>query len=149
MNCSGQEAKLLDVLSASESRNIKFPAASLHWRAHSVGAVARAFPEGSPVPPSIPARGSLVHWANTEYANWLSHRGTTGRLGVAGRSRGRGANPTVVLRGRACQVSRDLCTSLARAAAPGAARARLVRTAPAWGGAGAGREGGGLGVLVT
>lgn len=46
------------------------------------------------------------------YANWLSHGGDPGLPGVAGRSREGEANPTVAFRGRACQVSRDLCTLL-------------------------------------
>lgn len=66
---------------------------------------------------------------------------------VAGRSRGRGTDPGVALGGRACQVSRDLCTSLEPRLRSSRSELRAHRPSP--GRSRSGEGGGGLGVLVT
>lgn len=105
------------------------------------------FPEGSPRPPSTSIRGSLVHRANTVYASRLLHHGNCGWQGVTKRSVGERSRPHSCSWGPRLPSIAGL-VHVAGAAALGAAGARSVHTAPARGGAGAGREEG-WGVLVT
>ena len=103
------------VLSASGRLNLTFPAAHLQWRAGSGGGVARAFPRAICTPrPSTPLGDYPVPWADTVYTACFRTVGPPGRPGTAGRSGGRGADPSVALGGRDCQVSRDLRASQER-----------------------------------
>lgn len=97
------------------------------------------FPEGSPRPSSIPVRSSLVHQTNILYASRLLHYGKPGWPGVTKRSVGERSRPHSCSWGP-CLPSIAGLVHIAGAAALGAAGARSVHTAPARGGAGAGRE---------
>lgn len=141
LNLKGEDTKVcLSLL--LQSLSPKSLAASLYQRADRQGAVSGTFPEGSPQVLGSLLRYSLAQGRALGIATGLC----AGAVGVGVRAggdvhtlSGLGGDPTVAFGGRACQVSRDLCASQEPRLREQLERAR-VRSAPARGGAGAGRE---------